>query len=75
MSVGHTEENVRDALLELRELELLKMNEKLKSNDYFLNPPAIRRWLSEEIDFQFVPQERPDSTVIAENLRKLALSI
>ena len=40
-------------------------------------PDDSLNWLQQqaEIDFQFVPQERPDSTVIAENLRKLALSI
>jgi hypothetical protein len=40
-------------------------------------PDDSLNWLQQqaEIDFQFVPQKRPDSTVIAENLRKLALSL
>jgi hypothetical protein len=40
-------------------------------------PDESLNWLQQqaEIDFQFVPQKRPDSTVIAENLRKLALSL
>ena len=49
--------DVREALLELRELELVKMIENVKTKVYSLNPPAIRRWLSEEIDFQFVLSE------------------
>ena len=55
--VGFKEVDVREALLELRELELVKMIENVKTKVYSLNPPAIRRWLSEEIDFQFVLSE------------------